>query len=114
MPTPTESAASGNDRTANGEPEKDALYTTIEAAAVVGYSNWLASGKSIGVAHYITETVYGALTDYGVIDALRDRIEKAIHARCATFEVTFDAGPGDVVGVPDAALIAAKEVLSGG
>lgn len=98
---------------ASGEwPERDALYVSIEAAVVVGHANFMSTGKEIGVARYITEAVYQSLTNW-TLDDLRDRIEQAIHDRCATFEVQFDGGPGDVVGVPDAALIAAKEVLSG-
>jgi hypothetical protein len=43
-----------------------------------------------------------------VRDELRAQIEAAILSEAATWEVQFDAGPGQVVGVPDAAFVAAR------
>lgn len=39
---------------------------------------------------------------------LRDRIAVAIFDEAATWEQQFDGGPGHVVGVPDAATVAAR------
>lgn len=64
--------------------------------------------------HYTAEPVtgaapaYPAVQIYGPIDSLRDRILVAIFDQAATMEHEFPAGPGHVVGVPDAATVAAK------
>lgn len=52
-----------------------------------------------------------ANSDYDLLDALSARFEQLIHDEAATWEVDFDAGPGAVVGVPDAARVIARHVL---
>ena len=50
---------------------------------------------------------------FEAVEALAARYEQIIHERAATWETQFDAGPGDVVSVKDAAWVIAKEVIGG-
>jgi hypothetical protein len=49
-----------------------------------------------------------------LIDQIRGVIQQTIFDQTATWEESFDAGPGTVVGVPDAALVAAQTVVDAG
>lgn len=52
------------------------------------------------------------VVDFDRLESLADRLTEVIHERAATWETQFDAGPGDVVSVKDAAWVIAKHLLT--
>lgn len=49
---------------------------------------------------------------FAAVEALAERLKEVIHDRAATWETQFDAGPGQVVSVSDAAWVIARWLLT--